>query len=783
MKLFCRVLPLPIVFLYLVSLVAAGAGVAAAQSITFAPAEKPIALPSNVVPYFAIAADPMGNVYFPDELSPNVDKVSTSGAFSVAEVSSGVRCVGDVKTDLSGNLYIADGCKSQLVKITPSGATSVVTSVNGIFIGQRFTTNLNENLLEDFAVDGAGNVYISDPPNLQVLKVAPSGAQTAIATGFSPAGIAVDANANVYVADDTNNRVVKIAPSGGQTVIASGLNTPIGVAVDGTGNVYVVNFVLFAGGLSGDKYNSEVIKITPSGSKSTVFDGFSSLAGIVQGIAVDSAGDLFVGLSIGDTQGFMDGSIIKVQNQSVASGTVNFGGNVSAPEDGKTVALVQPVTFTFHSTVSVASIHLLTEGAGNLDYFSATGGTCTAKTYTAGQNCTVNVQFVPTQTGIRAGMLTLNDASGNVLSAVNLNGIGAQGAVALDPGILNTVLGTGLKDPSSVAVDGLGNTFIADKGNNRVLKLSSSGVQTTVGTGLASPTGVAVDGAGTLYISDTANDRIVKVSTSGQQTTVLTGLNTPDAIAVDGAGTLYVADSGNNRIVKLSPDGTTQSNIGTGLSRPTGVALDQTGDVFVADFGNSQIVEVKPDGTQTTVASGLSGPAGVAVDAGGNVYVAEVGTSRITMLGTGNAGTNTVVVGSGLNFPFDAVLVAVSRTGDVFIADTLNNRVLKVDRTHASMNFGSVTVGQSSAPQTVFFSQIGALFGGDGTQPLVFSDSTDFHQETSNSLDCGNGLPVLQCNITITFTPKKKGTLTGTITLNGNPSDGTQVVQLSGTGQ
>jgi len=771
MKLFCRVLPLPIVFLCLVSFMTAGARIAKGQSITFAPAEKPIVIPNGFPPSGNIASDPAGNLFFPIDKAGNittVGKVSATGAFTVSSPLPAGHGVAYVKTDTSGNLYVVDRDTNQVLRITSAGASTIVA------------TDTVFNFNDDFAVDGTGNIYVVDPNNKQVLKFASAGGKTAIVSGFVPGGVAVDGNANVYISDDTNNRIVKISASGVQSVVKSGLSNPTNLVVDTNGNIYVVNFVLF------DPNNSNfedagVFRISPSGVATKIFDAFAFGRDLIQDVAVDSAGNVYAGLAL--TQSNFGNSIVEIQNTTVAAGGVDFGGNFSAlwytQGGGTAVKGVQPVTFTFHASVSVAGIAVLTNGAKSQDFQSVSGGTCAVQTYTSGQTCTVNVQFSPTQPGVRNGALLLLDSAGNPLSTINLRGLGIQPAIALDPAVANVLAVSGLKNPSAAAVDGRGNTYIVDKGNDRVVKLSSSGVQSTIGSGFVSPTGVAVDGAGSLYVSDTANDRIEKILANGSQTTVLTGLNTPDGIAVDGLGNLYVADSGNNRIVKLSADGSTQATIGSGFSRPTGVTLDGRGNVFVADFGNNQVVKVAPDDSQGTVASGLSGPAGIAVDAAGNLYVAEVSSNEVVMIAP--SGRQMTIAG-GLNFPFDAVLVAVSLSGDVFIADTLNNRVLQLDRTHANMTFGTVPVGGSSSPQTVTLSEIG-LFGFDNSPFPAFSDSTNFQEEISQNIDCGNFYVDGRCNVTVTFSPQKKGTLTGTATINDTPSEGTQVIKLSGTGQ
>ena len=91
-----------------------------------------------------------------------------------------------------------------------------------------------------------------------------------------------------------------------------------------------------------------------------------------------------------------------------------------------------------------------------------------------------------------------------------------------------------------VAVDGVGNVYVADSGGNRVVKAAPDGTQTTLGSGFSNPCGVAVDSAGNVYVADTNNKRVVKVAPGlgGAQTTVGSGWGTPNApgpadVAVD----------------------------------------------------------------------------------------------------------------------------------------------------------------------------------------------------------------------------------------------------------
>ncbi len=247
---------------------------------------------------------------------------------------------------------------------------------------------------------------------------------------------------------------------------------------------------------------------------------------------------------------------------------------------------------------------------------------------------------------------------------------------------------------------------------------------------LNGPNGVAVDASGNVYIADSGNNRIEKVTPQGtlsvfagtgtsgtptEGTATNSKLNSPGGVAVDSSGNVYIADSGNNRIEKVTPQGRLSFFAGTGtagaptagtatssnLNFPRGVVVDSFGNVFIADYFNYRVEKVTPQGTLSFFAgTGTSGtptagpatsskliPSGVAVDSFGNVYIADSGNNRIDKVtpsgtlsiiaGTGTAGAPTAgpATSSNLKGPRG---VAVDSFGNVFIADFNNQRIEKV---------------------------------------------------------------------------------------------------------
>jgi hypothetical protein len=241
---------------------------------------------------------------------------------------------------------------------------------------------------------------------------------------------------------------------------------------------------------------------------------------------------------------------------------------------------------------------------------------------------------------------------------------------AFTPTVASSI-GSGLGDPFGVALDGSGDVFVADTGNNAVEEVLPNGTVTPIGSGFSAPYGVAVDAAGDVFVADTGNSALEEVMPNGSVTTIDSGNEYPYDIAVDAAGDLFVVGYGNDAVDEVMPDGTI-TTIGSGLSNPTAVAVDAAGDVFVADYDNNAVKEVLPDGTITTIGSGFNHPEGVAVDAAGDVFVADTDNGAVKeVLPDGTITT----IGSGYHFPQG---VAVDAAGDLFVSEYYNDQLIEL---------------------------------------------------------------------------------------------------------
>ena len=284
----------------------------------------------------------------------------------------------------------------------------------------------------------------------------------------------------------------------------------------------------------------------------------------------------------------------------------------------------------------------------------------------------------------KTGNVYVADTANNVIRKIAPNGIvstlaGAAGSHGSADGTGGTAR---FWAPFGIAVDGSGNVYVADTGNNTIREITGNGIVSTL-AGLAdhpgdkdgigsnarfrNPWSVAVDGLGNMFVADMSNDTIRKITPTGVVTTLAgqpgksgnadgfgsgARFNNPFAVAVDNADNVYVSDSANNTIRKIAPGGMVVtlaglpgyagSTDGKGddarFLNPQGLAVDGAGNIYVADTGNSVIRKMTPTGKVTTLLSPagtndaadktagnvrLNNPGGVAVDDAGNIYVAD----------------------------------------------------------------------------------------------------------------------------------------------------------------
>jgi len=304
-------------------------------------------------------------------------------------------------------------------------------------------------------------------------------------------------------------------------------------------------------------------------------------------------------LSSGPAMAFAAGLILAALPLDAAAqtnfGQVNIGSSTTAA-----------ATVTFANAATLGSIAVVTQGAANLDFSNAGGGTCTVGTsYAANATCTVRVTFTPKFAGPRHGAVVLADLNDIVLGTGYLLGTGqgpqmVYGVTTPPPQLPATLLGS----PTAVGVDDSGNVFIGDSGSAtpgtaRVLKETLSAgqyIQSTVASGLYNPASIATDGAGNIYILDLGDGQRNSGTNALYKETLFNGNYTQAAIdslaptgafTVDVVGNIYYYGGANTTgagiyIATLQPDGSYLPDIGP-LPSPDPSTIVQNWQCGVAD--------------------------------------------------------------------------------------------------------------------------------------------------------------------------------------------------------
>ncbi len=582
-----------------------------------------------------VAVDSTGNVYVADSMNFTVRKIAidtagvgtvttlagTAGAHGHADGTGSAaqfNRVHGLVTDGSGNVYVVDSGNSTIRQITAAGVVTTVAgggwpnnngSTDGVGSAARFTWPTG------VVLDGSGVMYVADGSNHTIRKIVigedgigtvttvaglPGSSGTSDGAGSSarfnyPDGLALGSDGNLYVADSNNHTIRKI------TIDAGGVGTvttwagaagyfgstqgaggaarfyfPHGLAADRIGNLYVA-----------DASNHTIRKIAATGGVSILAGraGYGSADGtsgearfyFPTGVAVGGTGEVYVA----DRN---DSTIRKI----TADGEVTtFAGaaGASGADDGTGSA----ARFNFPSGVALGS----------------------------------------------SGEVYVADRFNHTIRKITPDGVvttfaGAAGASGADDG---TGSAARFNSPNGVAADGSGNVYVADRGNHTIRKITPDGVVTTLagtagtpgstnGTGSAArfstPTGLAVDSVGNVYVADLDNHTIRKIAADGVVTTLagVTGTSgskdgavssalfyNPYGVAVDSAGNVYVAGYAGCTIRMISPSGmvTTLAGLenwydtvnGAGsvarFRSPTGVAVDSSGNLYVAEFAGHLI--------------------------------------------------------------------------------------------------------------------------------------------------------------------------------------------------
>jgi len=727
-----------------------------------------------------LGADVNGNLYIGDYNNNLIRKITTAGVvttyagvFGKYGALNGLASKATfelpqgIAVDKPGNVYVADSFNNLIRKITPGGVVSTLAGQANI-AGYADGANATFNYPTGVAVDNAGNVYVADQGNNLIRKITPNGVVSTLAgiagvsgaingnsaTFNAPSGVAFDNSQNLFVADAGNNLIRMINPAGNVSTFAgsgtpgaqdgqgaaANFNHPIAISADFYGTLYIA-----------DEKNNVVREIIPQGMVSTLAGNGNSGSndGIAQNatfsypgsIVADNMGNVYVGdvstfliRKIGVTGYKIDKPLPAGLTFDETTGIISGTPIVQSPSTDYTIT-------AFNAAGSSSAIVNITVN-GN----SATLAVPPIITYQSPQTYYVNNPIAPLSPSNAGGPVPANfygqvkTIAGNAAPGKN-NGVGTNASFG---------------GPAGLIFDKSGNLFISEVINNDIREMAPSRlVSTFSGTGAQgaingpgnsatfdAPNQLAIDAAQNLYVSDFNNNMIRQISPlgvvstfagtgaqgTGDGTKAAATFNNPEGLVFDPAGNMYIADRGSSTIRKIDITGQVSTfavlNGGTAPATPDAglgfLSSDAAGNIY---FGNTDQVEVNAPASFPKVIAGSGspgfangkgtaalffGPNGLTADAIGNIYIADTYNNRIrkidaagvvsTLAGEGIGGNNDGI-GSSASF-FDPLGLAIDPTQNyVYVADEGNNLIREVTVTGYSID-KSLPTGLVFDPQT-----------------------------------------------------------------------------------
>lgn len=768
----------------------------------------------------AIAIGPDNNLYVADTFNHRICKLTRpltpGGSWNVSQVAGSP--IGDfgfanatgnsarfhfpygLSLDSEGAIFVADSKNHRIRRISLTG--NVTTYAGGASSGN--TNDLNPALARFNEPTGIvvahGNVYVADTGNHRIRKIVPASSTNAgpvttfagdvagFANGLttaaafrSPAAMTVDANGIIYVADEENHSIRSITQAGEvDTVVGLGsagfvngdkdnakLNAATGIAVDSLGNLLVADT---------QNHVIRAVNIKPLSVPATVITGSENASGIQVSSVIDlvalgldplktyyfrwkSNGPSGLTTALGHSFFAYD---IPVISTNAASQLIPTSARLNATVDPKSSLTSFVFEYSTDPDMRAPFYVRSLAGSSTTGYIDATGNIAR---FSMPNGMAIN----------SAGDVFVADRANHRIRKISPAGETTTFAGSGDAGFVDdTGVNAQFENPNGIAIDSVGNLYVADEANHCIRKITPAGVVSTyAGSGIAGfadgnaldakflyPTGVAIDSSNHVYVADSQNNRIRKIDAVTGMVTTFAGSGVPGfadgaylesqfshpiALAINAAGGVLVVDHGNLRIrlidivgvSTLAGNGSAGMSDGPGATaqfdNPTGIAVDAEGVAYVTDTNNHRIRRITTDAQVSTIAgTGVAGvedsptlglypaqvtqfqaPRGIAIDSSGKLYISQAGMIR-TLARSATA-------------PILEVLPAPEGSGSRLVFADITEPLLP----GATYYFRAVgdnprgTVRGAILPFTTPVSGI-AIYNGDSTSaPTIFHNQTD----------------------------------------------------------
>jgi len=647
------------------------------------------ALDTPIAPTLSTTLDPQGRLVYADTLNHVLVRIEPAGAVTVI-AGNGVRGFsgdgGDARRasldnprgiaiDKAGNIFIADGRNYRIRRVTPGGIINTVAG-NGFYgsTGDGGPATAASISPWKIALDPAGNLYIADYDQSRLRKLSPYGVITtiggngkptysgdgrpAIDSSFVPFDLHIDSANRILITDTLNFRVYRVGTDGiintiagtgvrgysgdGGPAVAAMVTNVAGVTTDSAGNI-----------LLADTSSRRIRRINAAGVISTIAGGSSAPVttapvgallvnlGLVTTLTFDQQGRLY--FADADDPRFL---LLSADGRFVSK----IAGN------GKFKELLPRTPASLVTMTEPLGLAIAPDGSV---YYSEYAGHRIAKVD-------------------RDGSVTR--VTGNGVNSCCVDGPAEFGRVSF---------------PVGLAVTPDGSLLIADGNSQKIRKITNGVISSIAGVTFVAgfsgddgpavdarinyPYGIVVDPGGNIIFSDSDNHRIRRIDTRGIITTIAgkgvpafagdggraidASLNFPASLAFNAAGELLIADYSNHRIRAISSTGIIRTIGGTGASIasgdgrpateaairfPHGMAVDRDGNIYITQDGSGAIRRIDSSGIISTFAGairyGFSGdggsplaasftrPAGLAVAANGDLYIADSRNNRIRVV-------------------------------------------------------------------------------------------------------------------------------------------------------